>query len=91
MRRLPREYRHEPGLALGAGEDGMDLVARILEAALEHLYPGGALLCEIGDNSAELARRYPRLPVTWPLPQVFQYRPRSGGASQKPSRRARAR
>src|SRR5262249_54996408 len=50
MRRLPREYRYEPGLALGAGEDGMDLVVRILEAAPHHLYPGGALLCEIGDN-----------------------------------------
>src|SRR5262249_25184815 len=48
MRRLPREYRYEPGLALGAGDDGMDLVARILEAAPDHLYPGGALLCEIG-------------------------------------------
>ena len=28
----------------------MDLVARILEAAPEHLRPGGALVCEIGDN-----------------------------------------
>jgi ribosomal protein L3 glutamine methyltransferase len=91
MRRLPREYRHEPGLALGAGDDGMDLVARILEAAPEHLYPGGAVLCEIGDNRAALERRYPRLPLTWPLPQVFLYRPRSGAASQKPSRRAQAR
>jgi len=91
MRRLPPEYRHEPGLALGAGDDGMDLVARILEAAPEHLYPGGAVLCEIGDNRAALERRYPRLPVTWPLPQVFLYRSRSGAASQKPSRRAQAR
>ena len=76
MRRLPREYHHEPGLALGAGEDGMDLVARILEAAPEHLYPGGALLCEIGDNRRAFERRYPRLPVTWPVPEVFLYRTR---------------
>jgi methylase of polypeptide subunit release factors len=69
----------------------MDLVARILEAAPEHLYPGGTVLCEIGDNRAALERRYPRLPLTWPLPQVFLYRPRSGAASQKPSRRAQAR
>ena len=91
MHRLPREYRYEPGLALGAGEDGMDLVARILEAAPEHLYPGGALLCEIGDNRRALERRYPRLPVTWPMPEVFLYRPRSAGASRMPSTRARAR
>jgi ribosomal protein L3 glutamine methyltransferase len=91
MRRLPPEYRHEPGLALGAGDDGMDLVARILEAAPEHLYPGGALLCEIGDNRAALTRRYPRLPVTWLVPQVFLYRPRCAVASRIPARRGRAR
>lgn len=89
MRRLPREYRYEPGLALGAGEDGMDLVARILEAAPEHLYPGGALLCEIGDNRRAFARRYPRLPVRWPLPEVFIYRPsRKVAASRTPATRA---
>ena len=82
MRDLPREYRYEPGLALGAGEDGMDLVARILEAAPDHLYPGGTLLCEIGDNRRAFERRYPRLPVTWPLPEVFLYR--------MPARRIRA-
>lgn len=82
MRRLPREYRYEPGLALGAGADGMDLVARILEGAPQHLYPGGALLCEIGDNRRAFERRYPRLPVTWPRPEVFLYR--------MPARRTRA-
>jgi len=91
MRRLPREYRYEPGLALGAGDDGMDLVARILEAAPAHLYPGGAVLCEIGDNRAALERRYPRLPVTWPVPQVFLYRPRSGAVSRTPATPGRAR
>ena len=90
MRRLPREYRYEPGLALGAGDDGMDLVAGILEAAPEHLRPGGALLCEIGDNRRALEKRYPRLPVSWPLPEVFLYRPRSAGASRTPARQARA-
>jgi ribosomal protein L3 glutamine methyltransferase len=74
MRRLPREYRYEPGLALGAGTDGMDLVARILGAAPDHLRPGGALVCEIGDNRHALERRYPRLPLSWPLPEVFIYR-----------------
>lgn len=91
MRRLPPEYRYEPGLALGAGEDGMDLVARILAAAPDHLQPGGALLCEIGDNRRAFEQRYPRLPVSWPLPEVFLYRPRSAVVSRTPSTRARAR
>lgn len=89
MRRLPAEYRHEPGLALNAGEDGLDLVAKILAAAPEHLTPGGALLCEIGDNRRALERRYPRLPLSWPRPEVFIYRPaRTAGASRAPARRA---
>jgi ribosomal protein L3 glutamine methyltransferase len=91
MQRLPREYRYEPGLALGAGDDGMDLVARILQGAPDHLYPGGAVLCEIGDNRAAFLRRYPRLPVSWPLREVFLYRPRTAGASRTTSRPARAR
>jgi ribosomal protein L3 glutamine methyltransferase len=91
MSKLPREYRYEPGLALGAGDDGMDLVARILAAAPEHLYPGGALLCEIGDNRPGFERRYPRLPVIWPLPEVFLYRPRSAAVPRTPARQARAR
>jgi ribosomal protein L3 glutamine methyltransferase len=90
MRRLPAEYRHEPGLALGAGEDGMDLVAGILAAAPHHLQPGGALVCEIGDNRRALERRYPRLPLSWPLPEVFIYRPRTAAASRMRARPARA-
>jgi ribosomal protein L3 glutamine methyltransferase len=90
MRRLPREYRYEPGLALGAGEDGMDLVSRILAVVPDHLRPGGALVCEIGDNRAALERRYPRLPLSWPLSEVFIYSPRSVTASRTRARRARA-
>jgi len=66
----------------------MDLVARILEAAPDHLYPGGALLCEIGDHRRAFERRYPRLPVSWPLPEVFLYRPRNAAASRTRATRA---
>lgn len=91
MGRLPREYRYEPGLALGAGEDGLDLVARILEAAPGHLLPGGAMVCEIGDNRRTLERRYPRLPLSWPLREVFIYRPaRSNSGTRARPRRAQA-
>jgi len=66
MRKLPAEYRHEPSLALAAGEDGLDLVRRILAEAKEHLTSGGLLVCEIGGNRRALERAYPRLEFAWP-------------------------
>jgi ribosomal protein L3 glutamine methyltransferase len=62
---LPDEYRHEPRMALEAGSDGMDIVARILAGAPERLRPGGLLICEVGDSVEEFDVRWPRLPVTW--------------------------
>lgn len=66
MRWLPKEYRHEPALALAAGKDGLDLVRRILAGSRQHLKPGGLLVCEIGANRRALERAYPRLEFTWP-------------------------
>lgn len=62
---LAQEYRHEPRLALDAGDDGMDVVARILREAPDHLVPGGALICEVGGSQAEFEARWPELPVIW--------------------------
>ena len=66
MRALPREYRHEPGMALAGGADGLDLVRRIIEEAPARLTPRGLLVCEIGSNRKALERAYPRLPFVWP-------------------------
>jgi ribosomal protein L3 glutamine methyltransferase len=66
MRALPREYRHEPALALAGGADGLILVRKILAAAAEHLRPGGSLVCEIGHNRRVLERAYPSVPFAWP-------------------------
>lgn len=63
---LPREYTHEPRLALEAGRDGMDLVARILREAPRHLADGGTLVCEVGGSVPEFNRRFAGLPVYWP-------------------------
>jgi ribosomal protein L3 glutamine methyltransferase len=92
MRRLPPEYRHEPGIALGGGTRGLDFVARILSDFEAHLNRGGLLVCEIGDNKPALERAYPRTPFLWPLPEVFTLAAsRTGGASRKRPRRTRAR
>lgn len=66
MQKLPKEYRHEPALALAAGDDGLDLVRRILAGAKEHLAPGGLLVCEVGGNRKALERAYPKLEFAWP-------------------------
>jgi len=75
MRRLPAEYRYEPGIALAGGGDGLDFVSRILAAAPEHLTAGGKLVCEIGEGRRAVERRYPRLPLRWPAREVFVYAP----------------
>ena len=63
---LAPEYRHEPRLALEAGEDGMDIVARILRDAPAHLNDRGLLVCEIGGSLDEFDARFPGIPVVWP-------------------------
>jgi ribosomal protein L3 glutamine methyltransferase len=65
MAKLPPEYRHEPRLALAAGDDGLDLVRRILAEAPRHLTSGGALLCEIGRGRTPLETAYPGTPFLW--------------------------
>ncbi len=65
MRTLPDEYRHEPGLALAGGADGLSIARRILEAAPGYLNERGILVMEIGANRAALEAAYPRLPFTW--------------------------
>jgi ribosomal protein L3 glutamine methyltransferase len=66
MRRLPREYRHEPGIALAGGRDGLDVVRRILLQAPAHLNPGGLLVAEVGSGRRRLEHAFPRVPFTWP-------------------------
>lgn len=62
---LPEEFHQEPRMALAAGKDGMDLVARILAEAPARLVEGGWLVCEVGGSVPEFEARWPRLPVTW--------------------------
>jgi ribosomal protein L3 glutamine methyltransferase len=65
MRRLPKEYRHEPRVALASGRDGLDFVRRLLAEADRHLAPRGVLVVEIGGGRRVLERAFPRLAFTW--------------------------
>jgi ribosomal protein L3 glutamine methyltransferase len=65
-KKMPAEYQHEPRLALEAGKDGMDIVARILREAPRHLTGEGLLVCEVGGSVPEFNARFPKIPVIWP-------------------------
>jgi release factor glutamine methyltransferase len=54
IRLLPADVqRHEPRRALDGGDDGLDLVRRVVAAARRLLRPGGWLLLEIGGAQDE--------------------------------------
>jgi ribosomal protein L3 glutamine methyltransferase len=65
MAGLPPEYRAEPALALAGGDDGLDVVRRILAEAPDHLEPEGGLVCEIGTGREILEADYPELNFVW--------------------------
>ncbi len=62
---LPQEYKYEPELALGSGEDGLNATRIILQHAKEHLSNNGILVVEIGHNRDALEAAFPDLPFTW--------------------------
>jgi len=65
MEALPAEYRHEPGLALAGGDDGLDAVRVLLKEAPRFLNHGASLVVEIGHNRDVVEAAFPRLAVTW--------------------------
>lgn len=49
---LPPELAHEPEMALFGGEDGLDVIRRLVAEAGAHLAPGGWLLIELAPEQA---------------------------------------
>lgn len=62
---FPPEYRAEPQLAHLGGDDGLDLVRRILKDARAHLTPSGMLVVEVGQANEALEAAYPDTPFQW--------------------------
>lgn len=65
MSKLPQEYLREPQIALAGGEDGMDLVRKIVEGAADYLTPDGILMVEIGNERDYAEAAFGHLGLTW--------------------------
>ena len=65
MGQLPPEYLREPQIALAGGEDGMDLVRKIVAGAAERLTPEGVLIVEIGNEHDYAEAAFGELGLTW--------------------------
>ncbi len=65
MSKLPAEYLAEPSLALSGGEDGMDLIRKIIRGAPDYLSERGALLLEIGNEYENFKKAFPQIPAIW--------------------------
>lgn len=66
MENLPPEFQHEPRLALEAGDDGLDIVRKILQQARNHLNNKGILIVEVGASQPTLLETYPDVDFIWP-------------------------
>lgn len=65
MQTLPAEYRHEPALALESEDQGLALVARIIQGAAQHLTADGLLFVEVGNTQVEVESRWPQIGFLW--------------------------
>lgn len=62
---MPAEYQHEPALGLACGDDGLDLVRRMLAEAADHLTEKGSLIVEVGNSQVHVEALYPEVDFTW--------------------------
>ena len=65
MAAFPPEYAREPAIAHAGGNDGLDIVRRILAGAPGHLNDDGGLLCEIGTGRDILQAEFAHLDFLW--------------------------
>ena len=61
MRRLPDEYKHEPQLAIHGGDDGMEIIRKLLKQAPKYLNDKGFMVLEIGFNKENFHATFPTI------------------------------
>ncbi len=64
-RQLPEEYFAEPEIGFDGGQDGLDLVIKILAQANSYLDSHGILVVEVGSSAETLQTRFPSVPFFW--------------------------
>lgn len=62
---MPEEYLKEPSLALGSGEDGLDITLKILVDVINYLNKDGILIVEVGNSQYALEEVFPSVPFVW--------------------------
>lgn len=62
---MPAEYQAEPAIALGSGDDGLDVTRRLLQQAAEYLTENGVMIVEVGNSWEHVEAAFPRVPFLW--------------------------
>jgi len=62
---MPEEFQAEPGIALGSGEDGLDVNRSLLREAANYLTEGGVIIVEVGNSWEHLEEAFPEVPFLW--------------------------
>ena len=65
MADLPDEFRHEPELALAAGQDGLDLVRKMLAQAADYLTEDGLIVIEVGNSDWAMKQNFNTIDFHW--------------------------
>ena len=65
MADLPAEFLHEPELALAAGQDGLDLVRKMLAQATDYLTEDGLIVIEVGNSEWAMRQNFNTVDFYW--------------------------
>ena len=65
MADLPAEFLHEPELALAAGQDGLDLVRKMLAQAADYLTEDGLIVMEVGNSEWAMRQNFNTVDFYW--------------------------